>query len=99
METLPQDKLNLIQAWQESGLSKQEFCNQQNIGYHFFNYWEKKYRISSGSIAEKPPVKSSGFVKLKLPKENTSMVEIVFPNGIKVVLHQPDASFIKSLIA
>lgn len=99
MESIPQDKLSLIQAWQESGLCKQQFCNQQKIGYHFFNYWEKKFRILSGLTQPTAAKKTSGFIQVDMPMEKTPAAEIIFPGGIKVILHQADASFIKSLIA
>lgn len=31
-----------LRVWQKSGLSRAEYCRQQNLSYHAFKYWEKK---------------------------------------------------------
>jgi len=35
---------NHLIAWEQSGLSKAEYCRQKNISYHAFNYWKKRLR-------------------------------------------------------
>ena len=38
-----------LKAWGDCGLSRAEYCRQQNISYHAFKYWEKKLIDKQGS--------------------------------------------------
>ena len=72
------EMLSLIEQWQESGNSKQLFCQENNLTYTTFYYWLKRYRrgidensflpvdVSSGSHIE---IRYPGGVVLQLPAE------------------------------
>jgi len=32
-----------LKAWRQSGLSRMEYCRRQNLSYHAFNYWKRKF--------------------------------------------------------
>ena len=34
----------LIEQWQQSGLSQKAFCEQHSIRYYVFQYWYRRYR-------------------------------------------------------
>jgi len=34
----------LIEQWQQSGLSQKAFCEQHSIRYYVFHYWYRRYR-------------------------------------------------------
>lgn len=38
-----------LKAWGSSGLSRAEYCRQQNLSYHAFRYWGKKLLGRQGS--------------------------------------------------
>ena len=66
----------MIEQWQQSGLTKKAYCQQQSIKHHSFYYWYKCYRTEH----DKADNNSRGFVKLKIEKAViASSVEIHFP--------------------
>lgn len=83
-----------INAWKQTGVTQKSFCGQANIPYHVFHYWYKVYR-------DLDKVDSGSFVKLQV---NTavapSSVELVFPDGKRLLFHEPvSADYLKALIA
>jgi len=42
-----------IESWQESGLSRSEFCRRQDLKYHRFVYWRKRFLRPAAPIC--PP--------------------------------------------
>jgi hypothetical protein len=82
-----------INAWKASGVTQKDFCGQANIPYHIFHYWYKVYRDLN-------KVDSSSFVKLQVNTAVTSSVELVFPDGKRLLFHQPvSADYLKALIS
>jgi len=71
----------IIEAWQESGLSKKSFCEEQGIIKSVFFYWCRRYR------EENEP---GGFVPLNLGTSPAfapgHSIEIQYPNGVLVRL-------------
>ena len=52
---------SLVEQWHNSSQSQKFFCKEHNINVHTFNYWVKKYRLSSSFadfIELKPKIKS-----------------------------------------
>ncbi len=87
----------MIEQWQQSGLSKKAYCEQQSIKHHTFYYWFKSYRQQHPDMENN----RSAFVKLQIEKSPaiTSM-EIHYPGGIRLVFHEPvSSSYVKSLIS
>lgn len=81
--------IELIEAWQASGMSKKRFCESQGIRTQTFYYWYKKCRASDAPL--------SGFTKVNLAP-SAQFAEIHFINGCRVTLHQPvNAEFILQL--
>lgn len=92
-----QQMFELIEQWKQSGIAQNAFCEQQSMPFHKFYYWYKCYR-SVNDISEK---NNRGFVKLKIEKPSVaSSVEIHFPDGVRVLFHEPVSSnYLKSLIS
>ncbi len=90
-----QAKFDIIEKWKQSGLSQQEFYQQQSIPAHVFYYWHKCYRDQH----YKPSGKASGgFIQLTSPA-STGNIELHFPNGTRVVFNEPVmAEYITALI-
>jgi hypothetical protein len=77
----------ICQRFDQSGLSRREFCKQQNIAHQTFNYWYKR-------IASK---ESSGFTEIALPRK--AFVEVVFPSGARITFQgEPSVSLLKELV-
>ncbi len=87
-----------IQRWQQSGLSQKAWCEQNDMAYHVFHYWYRRFRNQQA----KPATESeNSFIKLTVanPASTTPWCEIVYASGQKLVFHQPvAAAFIKSLL-
>ncbi len=88
---------DMIEQWQQSGLSKKAYCEHQSIKHHTFYYWFKSYRQQHPDMENN----RSAFVKLQIEKSPaTSSIEIHFPGGIRLVFHEPvSSSYVKSLIS
>ena len=92
-----QQMFDMIKQWQQSGLSKKAYCQQQSVKHHSFYYWYKRYRQQHPDMDNK----SSSFVKLKVEMPSvTASVEIYFPGGIRLLFHDPVSSnYLKALIS
>jgi hypothetical protein len=93
-----EDMLRMISCWKESGLSQKAYCQQNNIRYYVFHYWYKRFRDQQGAVED------ATFVSLNvkpsaLPVCN-SAIEILLPDGKRILLHQPvSADYVKALIS
>lgn len=95
--TTQQLMFSLIEIWQGSKKSQQEFCKEKDIEYHKFSYWFRKYRAMHSSTG----TDTKFFKQIKLKEQNPSScaVELLFPDGRKLVFHQPvDVSFLRALL-
>ena len=86
----------MIERWQQSGLSQKSFCEKESIKFYSFYYWYKRYRQQHELSVSKP-----GFVKLKIEKPLTAAsVEIHFPNGAYLFFRQPvSPEYLKTLLS
>lgn len=87
--------LSLIESYKTSGISGAAFCKEQNLSYHTFNYWLKKYRQKNENT-------TNGFVPLKVKEKETvcsGRCEILLPDGKRIIFHEKtDASFLRALL-
>ena len=75
-------------------MSQAAFCKERQIAYHRFHYWYKKYNDQNASPAQ------AGFSQLTLPASVGGSVEVVYPDGRKVIFHQPvEVSFLRHLLS
>jgi hypothetical protein len=78
----------LIEQWQSSGLSKQAFCERQEIAKSVFYYWHKRYKAD---------LSPGGFLPIKIGQIKStpanSFIEVGYPNGVVLRLpeHTPPA--------
>ena len=78
----------VISRWSQSGLSKKEFCRQQDIAYSKFHYWHKRVRTGG----------APGFAELSVPGTLPPDCEVIFPSGIRVVFRgAPSVSWLRLL--
>jgi hypothetical protein len=93
--TKQQLMFSLIEIWKKGEQSQQEFCKEKDIDYNQFQYWLRRYKQLNS-----PGESISGFtqIKLKSPVSNGS-VELIFPDGRKLIFHQPvDGTLVRSLL-
>ena len=83
-----------VVAWQASGLSCRAFCDQQNLVYHRFAYWRKKYQTREPP-SPKGHAKKGGFTQVVMaastqnpPAKNSlpdsQSLTVTLPNGIAI---------------
>ncbi len=68
----------LMKEWESSGLDRPSFCARHGLKLSTFSYWRTRYRKSQGQA------KAEGFVAI--PPTLSSSIELVYPNGVKLVL-------------
>lgn len=60
----PEQWRDLIQQWQESGLSASAFCKQNDLGYASFCQWRKRLTSEGSRAAEQKTDNAVGFIDL-----------------------------------
>lgn len=81
-----------MRAWQQSGLTQKKYCQGQNIAYHLFHYWYRKFRQEqTGS--------PGGFIQLQSAvSSQIPFAEFTFPGGGRILFHQPvSIEYLKAL--
>lgn len=95
-EEIRRQKFLMIESWQQSGLSQKGWCSQENISYHIFHYWYKRYR------AARLPDENQKFIALQVePSAETTCahVELLLCDGRRLLFHSPVSSdYIKAII-
>jgi transposase-like protein len=83
-----QEKLDLIDQWEKSGLPIKTFCEQHQISDSIFQSWLNKYRRGRKSAK-----KQTAFVPLHIPSKSSvevdstgSYAEIILASGTRIRL-------------
>lgn len=96
-----QEKLDLIDQWEKSGLPIKRFCEQHKFSDSLFHTWLNKYRRNKKSLpAEKPflPLQVSG--SPSVTADAHPYAEIITANGNQVKLFQPvSVDFLRKLLS
>ena len=75
---------NLLQQqiglWKSSGQSQAKFCQTNNLSYHRFVYWRRKFECGPGGRQEKR--KSGGFATVDYRHDANSGLTLSLPNGL-----------------
>lgn len=87
-----EEMFSRIRVWQQSGISQKKYCLEQNIAYHLFHYWYRKYREEQ----TEPP---GSFIQLSSPvSSQIPFAEFTFPGGARILFHQPvSIEYLKAL--
>jgi transposase len=79
-EALASYWLQQIEAWPSSGQTQQAYCKTNELSYHRFGYWRRKFRQCS---QETQSQKGSGFVPVTQSATSQSVgLSLVFPSGL-----------------
>ena len=65
-----------INCWRTSGESQASFCKANELSYHRFTYWRRKF--------EERRSESGGFALVKYQSAGTSNLSVALPNGLVV---------------
>lgn len=74
----------MLQNWQESGLSQKGFCSRENIRFNQFHYWKKK-------LSDQNKKTKGRFIKVLAPQVDSIpdiFAEVILPDGCRIVLHK-----------
>ena len=75
-----QEMYNLVEQWQQSGVSQKQFSAEHNIKLATFSYWVKKYRIHKQG--------DPGFARVEMSQPSFSStvarIEIALADGLLV---------------
>jgi transposase len=89
MKKTKEEMRQLYAQWQQSGLSRQAFCKQENIHYATFHYWHKQFN----------QLQDGGFSEVSLAPPQTVSAELIFPSGVRMVFHStPPVGWLKELV-
>jgi hypothetical protein len=79
-EALASYWLQQIEAWQSSGQTQQAYCTTNDLSYHRFGYWWRKFRQQSQEVQSQ---KGSGFVPVTHSATSQSAgLSLAFPSGL-----------------
>lgn len=93
--TTQQLMFSLIEIWKSSGMTQKEFCREKELAYHRFHYWFKKYNDQSRATTDGSP-----FLPISMKSAVNSHLEILYPDGRRLIFHQPvEAGFLRVLLA
>ena len=75
---------DLVERWEKSGKSQKKFSSENNVKFHAFGYWVKKYKQSNSA--------NPGFASVTLtpeaePFRSNPKIEIELSGGIIVRIY------------
>ena len=84
---LKQQMFLFVEQFKESGLSIKQFCEQNNLRYHSFQYWYRQYKQKDNQQAPVPLFKPITIQPSALPGA-TGFAEVTFPSGCNIRFSQ-----------
>jgi hypothetical protein len=87
----------IINEWEQSGITKADFCRSRKIPKSTFYYWHKKYK-------EQKEDTPNPFIRVKIkedtkPSPQACGMTISYPNGVRVTLDgQANIQYVRELI-
>lgn len=103
MRRSSQEWLSLIENWQDSNLSRRQFCKQHDVALSAFQYWLGK--VGKEAPAVKGNGHAAGFVPVSvkgtssLSGVGSVLLELVLPDGRRVNFFQGvDVQFLRALL-
>lgn len=85
---------SLVDQYRSSGLSIKVFSEQNNIKRPTFIYWIQKKKQSE----KKDNIGNFLPINLPAPKVKNVPIEILYPNGVKILLDSPDKEQVREYI-
>jgi hypothetical protein len=69
-----------IDQWKDSGLSQPKFCQANDLTYHRFVYWRRKFERGPGG--DQGERESGGFATLNYRPDVNNGLTLSLPNGL-----------------
>ena len=83
-----------ISRWKKSGLTQKAWCAKNHVVYATFHYWYKRYRDKSNAL------QNHSFVELKVQPCAMAGIELILPDGRRLLFHQSVSSdYLKAIIS
>ena len=89
---------SLMSAYENSGLDRISFCNQEGLSLAKFGYWRSKWLKR---MKEDVQVEGGNFVRFDIAEQtdkSSQSFELHYPNGVWLKLGTMDIGLIKELI-
>ena len=80
---------SLVEDWRQSGMTQKDFCASHGIKVPTLGYWVARSREKAES--------ESGFIMVERGSVRSKEIEIIYPNGVRLVL-DGDLGVISQLI-
>jgi len=88
----------MIASWKQSNLSQKGYCEQNQIRYHVFHYWYKRYRDEQSASPEPSFIPLN--VRPSLSDTSCSNIEVILADGKRILFHHAVSSdFLKAVIS
>ena len=75
-----------LQAWQSSGLTQKQYCQQHNLKTHMFSYYKAKFLRQSDELPKSEQVCVCGHALHEIGEDTSEQPDII-PAQIKVIVH------------
>lgn len=83
----------LVRQWRESGLTRAEFCLQHGVTLAKFGYWIARWKENESGV-------DHGFIPMGTAMAgNSSVISVVYPNGVRLEVPSADLGLLSRLIA
>jgi len=93
MNELAKKMSALVLEFEQSGMTQKGFCRSIDMSFHRFNYWFRKLRQETASSS--PP----SFIEVRKDTAAPSpSLEVVYPNGVRILVPQGHLGVISSLV-
>ncbi len=85
-----QEKLDLIDQWEKSGLPIKTFCNQHNFSDSLFHSWLNKYRRNSKVVKVQKEFLPLQVRSMPLSNHPAALyAEVITASGTEIKFYQP----------
>ncbi len=79
-----------INAYRTSGLSGSRFCQANDLIYHQFVYWRRKFSGTESVAQHRAPAAVGGFTQVVVERSTAAELRIELPGGLSIhgIRHQ-----------
>lgn len=85
-----------LKSWQQKGGSRAQYCRDNQLSYHVFNYWYSKLNSADQSGGRFVPV----MINHSAETQATGTLQLELPNGIQITgIRAESVSLVSQLIA
>lgn len=86
-----QEMFALIEEFENSSLNGRDFCKAKGLVPSTFYYWKKKKSLEESA-------RSGGFIAIHPKPATDGILELIYPNGIRLRLEASQLSLISRLL-